>query len=370
MCQVIVLLCGSLGSYEQGDSLSLDDIVRANENAIASITSLKFVARIDGARGRTDVRLAYYWRADDTAKLITDPLTPPGPNGDRLDYEEWFHDRDSVETLVGYPRDHPPRLGDDSTTKAHGVIAARNKLVVDVMPRSPRAMLMLRVYNFGPSKSLKELVAGAKSARIIGTPSSSARKCYELDIDFSEKFHANVSVDPSNNFMIRRIEHRAAVKGITKPYHEISVREATAFHRFPDGSCLPEKIQVSIGDDISPGGDKRESTIIFESLMCNEPISPSELAFSFPEALTVVDDTTGMVHIWGADGKPARSFKSGKEFEAWDRPRFLKASKALVRSENIGRYKVYVALLFPLVCLIVYIIYRKRYTRGGTASIA
>jgi hypothetical protein len=86
----------------------------------------------------------------------------------------------------------------------------------------------------------------------------------------------------------------------------------------------------------------------------NEPIR-QDLALEFPEGAIVVDQRLPAYYLWGK-GKPARTFSSGDEFNAWIRGRQLRlqTKKTMYRPWPLGTLAAAVVTGGALLGLILY----------------
>ncbi|MFI5460893.1 MAG: hypothetical protein ACHRXM_36240 [Isosphaerales bacterium] len=173
---------------------------------------------------------------------------------------------------------------------------------------------------------MRELIASS-SAKLVATPSASNRHCYEIEVKRPDVAF-NIAVDPTANFMIRRVETISSPRAKPKP---TGFLEVEAFQDCGDGIFLPALV---VGQEYEANGVvvkiRREVKIV----SCNEALSPDALEPKFPDWLPVVDQRSGKIHYWGPGDKPRLTFDRAAEQRKWWLARVAKAQRA----RSAGRF--------------------------------
>lgn len=306
----------------QTQSLTLKEVAEANEASISSIRSL--AVRVRCSQSKAGGPLAetenYFYRTQGPEERLTLNRIglPATETGDNMGYSDTYNGPRGMKSIVGYDPAHPPKLGESSLSGAQGNLGPR--FMGARRPTSiPRNQLLLEVAYSAQSWTLKDLIA-TSSARLVATPSTSSRHCYEIQVTRPDVgFH--VSVDPAANFMIRRLE--IAPSAATKPKVSVFL-EVESFQDCGAEVFIPTLIQ----------GEMREGEAITrirtecEVITCNQTLPTDAFEMVFPDWLRVVDQNSGKIHYWGPDNKPRLTFENAEEHRRWWRPRFNKAMQA------------------------------------------
>jgi len=311
------------------DPLTAEQIARMNASGVAAAHSLvvhvQYYQQLPASGGKdhgpklmTDDYIYTVAGAEERLRLNRVQMKP-SPDGDRPGYSDRYNGPSGFKALNNYDAEHPPELGEFSTSSAAGHLAPmqEKRLALGV---NAKAQLLLEVGYSVRSWPLRDLVSGAASARVVATPSKSPRGCYELEIRRPEADLPlfAVSVDPSANFMIRRV---AWISTATSRPKFDGLMEVKRFKDCGDGAFIPAQIE-------GEGTENRLTSrqwLTVEILSCNQPLSADALHVRYPDWLKVVDQTTGKVLIMGPDEKLRMSFNTYEDYMKWYEPRYAKA---------------------------------------------
>jgi hypothetical protein len=80
------------------------------------------------------------------------------------------------------------------------------------------------------------------------------------------------------------------------------------------GVSLPQRVVFA-----GAGGHPIRAENRIVSARVNEPLKDAEFSLAFPEGAVVLDSrqTPMKIHLWGAGNRPARTFATAREYDAW-----------------------------------------------------
>jgi hypothetical protein len=363
----MLTLCALLASLsfaaDSDNSMSLDEVVKANTASVAGIQSL--VVRVQASRSTPgespDVLKPlneYLYRKQGEAERMTYQLLnlPKNPNlekNDRPGYSDASNRPSGFLEIDGYDPKSPAELGEYSLSRAYGILAPR-KTEESPFRAKPKWDLLMTVFKAPDYYSLQDFVTAHPTAKLISTPANSPRRCYEIEVTWPEGWR-RISIDPAANFMIRREE--SGLPGMSD--QESSTVEVESFQDCGDGAFIPTRI-VSKGQ--LGAGKTVKMLIECKVVSCNTPIPPEDLQAHFPDWLVVMDQKSGKVHYWGPDDKPRLTFDSLAEHRKWWIPRMNKAMAAKYNSSNSYRW-AYLAGAIILVLAVFLVVRNQRQRR-------
>lgn len=318
-----------------GSSLSLKEVAQANAASVAGIRSLvikvkTYQSNPGGDPDALSLTNEYTYRVQgDEERMTLDTPQAADPSGDKPGYSDAYNGPGGFREIAGYDPKRPASLGEYSLTRTQGQLSAR-KTDGQSFAMYPRWDLLFEVYKKPKYLLLKDLIAQSKSARLAATPSTSPRRCYEIEVVLAEGVRL-ISVDPAANFMVRCMEFRLPPPSTSKP----SSVEVASFRACGDGVFIPEVVNA---ESQLEGG--RETKVLrgfkvrteCEVVSCNQPIPAEDFRVAFPDWLRVVNQGTGKIHYWGPDEKPRLTFDTAEEHRRWFNPRLAKAMRAQQRS--------------------------------------
>ncbi|HUE72823.1 MAG TPA: hypothetical protein VMP01_18200 [Pirellulaceae bacterium] len=215
---------------------------------------------------------------------------------------------------------------------------------------------------FDQQRSLKEFVTDSPDVKldIVKYRGNDAPKLtmQHPDTKAGGKFRdtvISVILDPAS-YMITEME-------IQLPETALGVKSRQVLHvqkfrEFADGAVLPEK--VTANSYHQGGSGVNELTMVTAKSTVNQELPADALDFRFPEGAMVYDHATlrggkVTVHVWGPDGRPARSLSDMSELGP-------PPSDADARQNNRGwvSYAVY-GIGGPVVIgLVLFLLWRRR----------
>ncbi|MGA2798598.1 MAG: hypothetical protein ABSE63_13535 [Thermoguttaceae bacterium] len=268
----------------------------------------------------------------------------------RNNYTEYYNGPNKYICLMGYDPENLPVLTEHN---AKGVFATtgpgRSKPYAHM---DPNAMLLFTIGYTLDSWSLSELV-DKDQCKIVKTPSNSASKCYELEIVHkSPNLRFMVSVDPSRNYLIQKVE--------CYKDNALSYTAEVSSYVISNGLYIPKELKSVICQ--STDSSKKPTVITvyrYVTVKSINQVIPSEaFEITIPQWARVQDENTKKYYIWGK-GKPYLTFDSVEAARQWE------------YEMNNKRYlwiPITAFVLIVLVPLIILFVYLKRHAKVSPPS--
>jgi len=312
-------------------AMTVDQLVRANTEAWAKITSLDLTydATADLGDGPPRTLTGQRWmrRGERERIVVQAPRDLP-----RI--EDFYFDGSALRVLR-YPATVNPHTGAITVCDRHNVDC-------EIRPPMPgglfhRRIPLLDVFEQRASREPLTLAAIARDwqTSVTKAPASGGSDTRWLLVATRERDTADsgsgedrveLVIDESRGWLIsdakltqwkptevgRATEREAAV-------FDFKVEE---FLEFAPGQSLPARVLYRLQHGLNPTGDVPEWRIRFQvtEARVNRPMDP-ELGFRFPLNSVVFEALpeagTQKIHIWGAGGKPQRTFDSDDAFEQY-----------------------------------------------------
>ena len=364
-----------------GQSQEIDDAVAAHESAVSQIRKFDIVVvarnvqqngkrmqppvelcRVrwswDGSRDRTQIE--YSPATDSPAVNLNNPRHRPSSAARRLDV---FTDGTFDYRLRGWD----PKSGKITSANSRGVTGT----LVDAVPGnyntayaigSMFTLTKVAACSLDQQRSLKEFahdspqvrcqtvdLHGARTRKLIMQHPDTASRGKFRDVVIS------ATMDPQS-FMIAELEVQLPASALGAESRQ--VHRVHKFREFGGGIMLPEKVTAT---SYFKGGDNvNEFELITEKTTMNGQLPSDALDFRFPEGLLVRDLSTlhggkVLVHVWGADNRPARTIEDLSELGP--PPSDVPAQDAKRRWRT---YLIYGAGAPILLALVALLIWRRR----------
>lgn len=342
--------------------MDVRSLARANTAALQAIHSIMVRVEIsddlpdEGSsrlRSRPELNYTFVWYKQGEDERLRE--THQRPNANRfLRSNDRYNGKRGFKELINYDPEHPSELSESTDGGAAGVLAGRRppKKALQFNPRIP---LLMALGHAGRFYSLEEFIAEAIDVSLEKTPAQSEWKCYEMRVRFPD-YNFQVAVDPTANFLIRRLHIQPTDTNKTLP----DVSQQSEVHSFNDcgkGVYLPAKVvrkRTNTKLNIS-------STLIAQvtEYTVNQTLPPEAFDITFPEWLRVTDRETNKVHVWDKDG-PRLTFSSAEEYTAWFGPRMKPPQKARSLSWPIWTGIAMAAVLVAAGCVRLFMRWRAR----------
>jgi hypothetical protein len=320
-CALVLLnACLSNVCLAAPTELTIMDIADANDQAISSVTSLIIdIHSEQEVQGSTPMgrclsfHCRWIWQGGEMKiiqekgpgairALRTDQQNAKHPTNT---FEETYNGKNGYRSLMSYNPNKPPEISEQVPGGASGIITRER---ADPYPGVyPQRVLLFEIPYKNGSLRLASLVK-ERSCRIKATPASSQAKCYELEMGDENGNGLVISLDPRNNFTIRKVECRK------KDGSLLYDGNVTSYHELPGNIKIPKEIvrHIHMGDNVVT----TYTTTAVELL--NQNIPNETFFVRFPPWLRVFDENTGRLYLWGDDEqKPFKTFESKDEYLKW-----------------------------------------------------
>jgi hypothetical protein len=162
-------------------------------------------------------------------------------------------------------------------------------------------------------------------------------------------------LDPRVGHLLRRVEYLSA-DGADSLITRVEVIE---FSEPKPGIYFPKTAQIS-----GPGRPLFEVRV--KSARINEPIPERDLQITLPAGIRVYEPAKGLIHIWGANGRPEQTFSNEEQLGSWEKEMARKLTGAPEVAAASGAAAIVLFANLGLVLLIGVLIYIRR--RLSTSS--
>lgn len=217
---------------------------------------------------------------------------------------------------------------------------------------SPTPALLLD-FALGDYRSLDKVIAAARQVRWRREEDGRVTILCALAVPDAAEFEAlEFTLDPARGYLLWRV---SAPQGGRREVVEVAEPQP--------GVYFPTRVRLG-----TPQQTNLELRV--RKLRVNEPVSPEVFEVVFPEGAKV-NDSTGprqVIHLWGRDGRPARTFETPQAFDAWHQEELARYYRSLSGEEPprglAGRpIALIVGNLLLVVVLVGLIILRRRRVR-------
>jgi hypothetical protein len=204
----------------------------------------------------------------------------------------------------------------------------------------PSDVSLRELYNSSPHKSVKWLAEpGQEETAVISMTTPDRRTTFEI------------SISPKHNYAISKVMTKSSgirEKGFP-PKH--SLEKVVEFYDYDFGLSIPKLVHVSSETEPDVTSERR---VLVESI--NTPIPSADLDLEFLPGTRVNDFLNNAYYVWG-DGKPDKTFQTGKALVDW----VTRQDQAMARVQN-GRlsYGSFLVLSVLTIVLSILVIIRSK----------
>jgi hypothetical protein len=158
----------------------------------------------------------------------------------------------------------------------------------------------------GGQDTLRSAVAKSERAELEVTPSGDAVITLRNLRQDSKNVLPTVrcTLDAGHGYLIRKLEY----------VEKNAEQQVVAWLESALGVSLPQRVVFA-----GAGGHPIRAENRIVSARVNEPLKDAEFSLAFPEGAVVLDSrqTPMKIHLWGAGNRPARTFATAREYDAW-----------------------------------------------------
>ena len=152
-----------------------------------------------------------------------------------------------------------------------------------------------------PQLSLEALLAGEHTLKHAFYEGSGTARVGRLEIELPKGIRLLITVDPSVNHMVRKVEYSQTLGSGKTRYVLECVREATEFAEAAPGIFFPMKVVTRHQYN---GKESARSTAAFSEVAVNVPVPPGVFAIRFPAGTRVTDMIAGNTYTVDGAGHP------------------------------------------------------------------
>jgi hypothetical protein len=179
----------------------------------------------------------------------------------------------------------------------------------------------------GGQDTLRSAVAKSERAEVAVQPSADVvitlRNLRQDSKNVVPTVHC--TLDASKGYLIRKLEY----------VEKHAEQQVVAWMELGSGVALPRRVVFA-----GAGGHPIRAENRIVSARVNEPLKDEEFFLEFPEGAVVVDSrqTPMTIHLWGAGNRPARTFASAREYDAWFEAELARYLPEKTRQAKAGRF--------------------------------
>ena len=157
-----------------------------------------------------------------------------------------------------------------------------------------------------PRVTLDDLLGGDYTLESAEFTGSGAKRRGRLSLASPTSGRLVITVDPSANYMIDKVESYHTSHHAGKKFEAKMVREVESFAEVAPGIFFPQKVKGSGGQN---GRTDSTSVTTFSEVVVNQPIPASVFTLRFPPNVAVTDRIAGTTYQADVQGRPTSAVK-------------------------------------------------------------